>query len=81
MVVILHFLQSVLDNRRAASTLRVYMAVISATHARVDNQTVGSHYLITQFLKGAQRLQPPPIPEGTIMGPASSSEVLMSTPI
>ena len=58
-VVILHFLQSVLDNRRAASTLRVYMAAISATHARVDNQTVGSHYLITQFLKGAQRLQPP----------------------
>ena len=57
-VVILHFLQSVLDNRRAASTLRVYMAAISATHARVDNQTVGSHYLIRQFLKGAQRLQP-----------------------
>ena len=46
-VVILHFLQSVLDNRRAASTLRVYMAAISATHARVDNQMVGSHYLIT----------------------------------
>ena len=59
MVVILHFLQSVLDNRRAASTLRVYMAAISATHARVDNQMVGSHYLIRQFLKGAQRLQPP----------------------
>ena len=51
-VVILHFLQSVLDNRRAASTLHVYMAAISATHARVDNQTVGSHYLIRQFLKG-----------------------------
>ena len=49
-------LQSVLDNRRAASTLRVYMAAISATHARVDNQTVGSHYLIRQCLKGVQRL-------------------------
>ena len=26
---------------------------------RVNNQTVGSHYLVSQFLKGAQRRRPP----------------------
>ena len=41
------------------------MAAISATHARVDNQTVGSYYLVRQFLKGAQRLQPPQFLRGT----------------
>ena len=73
-VVILHFLQSVLDNRRAASTLPVYMAAISATHARVDNH----NQAVSEGGPGASTAA---IPEGTIMGPASSSEVLMSTPI
>ncbi|KAK0150008.1 hypothetical protein N1851_009243 [Merluccius polli] len=41
-----------------ASTLKVYAAAISAGHAREDNQIVGSHYLVSQFLKGAQRHRP-----------------------
>ena len=53
--IVLRFLQSVLDAGRCASTLKVYAAAISAGHTRVNNQTVGSHYLVGQFLKGAQR--------------------------
>ncbi len=43
----------------AASTLRVYVAAISAHHVRIDGQPLGSHALVTQFLRGAQRLRPP----------------------
>ncbi len=56
---VLRFLQSLLDENRAASTLRVYVAAISAHHVRMDGQPLGSHALVTQFLRGAQRLRPP----------------------
>ncbi len=48
------------ENNRAPSTLRVYIAAISAQHAFVNGQLLGSHNLVT-FLKGAQRLRPTPI--------------------
>ncbi|KAK0138999.1 hypothetical protein N1851_024478 [Merluccius polli] len=54
-----------LDAGLAASTIKVYVAAISAQHNRVDGVTVGSHTLVTRFLKGAQRLRPPlrnPVP-------------------
>ena len=35
------------------------MAAISSRHIKVDSQTVGSHSLVTRFLKGAQRRNPP----------------------
>ena len=56
---ILEFLQSLLDGGRAPATLRVYVAAISSRHARVDNDTVGGHRLVSLFLKGALRLRPP----------------------
>ena len=56
--IILRFLQSLLDAGRCASSLKVYAAAISAGHVRVNNQTMGSHYLVSQFLKGAQRRRP-----------------------
>ncbi len=56
---VLRFLQSLLDENWAASTLRVYVAAISAHHVRMDGQPLGSHALVTQFLRGAQRLRPP----------------------
>jgi len=51
----LSFLQSLLDGGRSPSILRVYVAAISAEHARVDNYAVGSHRLVSLFLK---RLRP-----------------------
>lgn len=35
------------------------MAAISAMHARIDGVTVGSHTLVSRFLKGVRRLRPP----------------------
>ena len=48
----LQFLQDRLDAKLAVSTLRVYVAAISAQHVRLGNQTVGSH------CKGAQCQMP-----------------------
>lgn len=56
---ILEFLQSLLDKGRSPSTLKVYVAAISCHHARVDGFTVGSHSLVSLFLRGARRLKPP----------------------
>ncbi|KAK0135470.1 hypothetical protein N1851_028681 [Merluccius polli] len=56
--IILRFLQDRLETKLAVSILRVYIAAISAQHVRVGNQTVGSHSLVTRFLKGAQRQTP-----------------------
>ncbi len=58
MPLVLCFLQSLLENNRAPSSLRVYIAAISAHHAFVNGQPLGSHNLVTCFLKGAQRLRP-----------------------
>lgn len=54
MPIILRFLQSLLEKKLSASTLRVYVAVISARHIKVDNQST-----VTCFLKGAQLQNPP----------------------
>ena len=47
--VVLHFLQALLDTRRAASTLRVYAAAISAFHDLVGGLSIGKHYGVTIF--------------------------------
>ncbi|XP_071400930.1 LOW QUALITY PROTEIN: uncharacterized protein [Centroberyx affinis] len=43
---------------RAASTLRVYTAAISVFHETVGGLSVGKHPMVSQFLKGANRLRP-----------------------
>ena len=69
---ILEFLQSLLDGGRSPSTLKVYVAAMSVEHARVDNQTVGSHRLVSLFLKGSSEAAPPDRPKGPYMGSAPS---------
>lgn len=59
MPTILEFLQSLLDKGRSPSTLKVYVAAISSNHADMDGGTVGSHNLISLFLRGTRRLHPP----------------------
>ena len=56
---VLQYLQCLLDAGRAASTLRVHTAAISFNHSHIDGRTVGAHYWVTQFLRGAKRLRPP----------------------
>ncbi len=50
--IIVHFF-AVFAGKKALC-LRVYVAAISARHIGVDNQTMGSHTLVTRFFKGAQ---------------------------
>ncbi|KAK0150205.1 hypothetical protein N1851_008880 [Merluccius polli] len=46
------------DAGRAASTVKVYAAAISAFQQPVDGRAVGKHPLVSQFIKGAHRLRP-----------------------
>lgn len=55
---VLQFLQSLLDAGRAASTLKVYLAAISACHDDGPEGPMGSHPLLSRFLKGVRRLCP-----------------------
>ncbi|XP_077367945.1 uncharacterized protein LOC144013224 [Festucalex cinctus] len=59
---ILDFLQSLLDKGRSQSTLKVYVAAISARHVGADGCSVGRHELVSLFLRGALRLRPRPAP-------------------
>lgn len=56
--VILTFLQGLLDKGLAFSTIKVYLAAISACHVGFGDKTAGQHPLICQFMKGARRLRP-----------------------
>ncbi|KAL0168793.1 hypothetical protein M9458_037015, partial [Cirrhinus mrigala] len=57
--VILSFQQELLDKGRSRSTLKVYVAAITASHAPIAGQSVGRNNLVVQFLKGSRRLNPP----------------------
>ncbi|XP_073668878.1 uncharacterized protein [Paramisgurnus dabryanus] len=55
---ILRFLQNLMDKGRSFSTIKVYLAAISACHVGFDGSTVGQHPLICRFMKGARRSLP-----------------------
>ncbi len=52
-------LQQGLERRLSPSTLKVYVAAISAYHDPVEGKSVGKHNLVVRFLRGARRLNPP----------------------
>ncbi|XP_026102951.1 uncharacterized protein LOC113074342 [Carassius auratus] len=56
--VILSFLQDMIDQGKAFSTVKVFLAAISACHVGFDNKTVGQHPLVCRFMKGARRALP-----------------------
>lgn len=53
--VILSFLQDLIEKGKSFSTIKVYLAAISACHVGFDGKTVGQHPLVCQFMKGARR--------------------------
>ncbi|KAI2648193.1 ORF V: Enzymatic polyprotein [Labeo rohita] len=57
--VVLSFLQHGLERRLSPSTLKVYVAAISAHHDPIEGKSVGKHDLVIRFLRGARRLNPP----------------------
>ncbi|XP_056116182.1 uncharacterized protein LOC130092366 [Rhinichthys klamathensis goyatoka] len=56
--VVLSFLQDLIDQGKAFSTIKVYLAAISACHIGFDNKTVGQYPLVCRFMKGARRALP-----------------------
>ncbi len=56
---VLSFLQQWLERRLSPSTLKVYVAAISAHHDPIEGRLVGKHNLVIRFLRGARRLNPP----------------------
>ena len=55
---ILSFLQDLIDKGKAFSTIKVYLAAISACHTGFEGKSVGQHPLVCQFMKGARRKLP-----------------------
>ncbi|XP_025766655.1 uncharacterized protein LOC112848041 [Oreochromis niloticus] len=58
MTTILSFLQELLDKGKAFSTIKVYLAAISACHVGFVDGPVSHHPLVRYFMKGAQQLHP-----------------------
>ncbi|KAL0149630.1 hypothetical protein M9458_055157 [Cirrhinus mrigala] len=59
---VLEFLQARFSTRLAHSTLKVYVAAISAYHAPLGGMPVGKDPLVVRFLRGVLRLRPPTRP-------------------
>ena len=53
---ILRFLQTLVDKKLSYSTVKVYMAAISACHVGFEAGTAWKHPLISRFMKGALRI-------------------------
>lgn len=62
------FLQEGLEQRLSPSTLKVYVAGITAHHDAVDGKSLGKHDLIIRFLRGARRLESFPPSPSTLLG-------------
>ncbi len=56
---VLSFLQHRLDSGSCPSTLKVYVAAITAFRSPQSGQSLGRNTLVVSFLKGAKRLHPP----------------------
>ncbi len=56
---VLSFLQHRLDSGSCPSTLKVYVAAITAFRSPQSGQSLGKNMLVVSFLKGAKRLHPP----------------------
>ncbi len=56
--IVLEFLQDRFSAGLAPSTIRVYVAAISASHAPVNGASVGQHPLTSRFMRGVRRLRP-----------------------
>ncbi len=57
---VLSFLQGKLDKQRScSSTIKVYVAAIAAFHFPISGQSVGRDSAVTQFLRGARRMNSP----------------------
>lgn len=52
------FLSGLIDKGKAFSTIKVYLAAISARHVGFGDKSVGRHPLVSRLMKGARRKLP-----------------------
>ncbi|KAJ7996685.1 hypothetical protein DPEC_G00239590 [Dallia pectoralis] len=55
---VLEFLQQRFSTGLSPSTLKVYVAALSACHVPLNGVSLGRHPLVSRFLRGARRLRP-----------------------
>ncbi|KAJ8009614.1 hypothetical protein DPEC_G00090730 [Dallia pectoralis] len=55
---VLEFLQHRFSTGLSPSTLKVYVAALSACHVPLNGVSLGRHPLVSRFLRGARRLRP-----------------------
>lgn len=53
MLILLNYLQILWNRSLSFSTIKIYVTTASTPHVMVDGRSVGSHPLISHFLKGA----------------------------
>ena len=55
----LEFLSELFDNGLQYRTINVYRSAISASHLSVEGSSIGSHQLVSRFMRGIYELRPP----------------------
>ena len=55
----LEFLSELFDSGLQYRTINVYRSAISASHLSVEGSSIGSHQLVSRFMKGIYELRPP----------------------
>ncbi|XDV31026.1 hypothetical protein PO909_033803 [Leuciscus waleckii] len=77
---VLSFLQELLDEGRAPSTLKVYVAAIAAFSETMLGQSIGRNDLVIRFLRGAKRLNPPRPPSVPVWDLSTVLEAMKGAP-
>ncbi|KAL0173154.1 hypothetical protein M9458_033465, partial [Cirrhinus mrigala] len=77
---VLEFLQARFSTGLSHSTLKVYVAAISAYHAPLGGLSVGKDPLVVRFLRGVLRLRPPTRPHVPVWDLAVVLEALCRPP-
>ena len=54
----LEFLSELFDNGLQYRTINVYRSAISASHLSLEGSSIGSHQLVSRFMKGIYEFRP-----------------------
>ena len=78
--VVLSFLQYLLDEGLGYSAINTARSALSVFLGRIDNDSVGNHYLCVRFLKAVSRLKPPTAKYNTLWDPSCVINVFKNEP-
>jgi integrase len=78
---VLSFLQELVDEKRARSTIRVYHAALSHYFVLYNREDLLKHPIVKLHFKGAQNLAPVPTPKWVIWDPEIPLHFLSKQPL